>query len=74
MGTAFSLRPSGGKARKRHAMSASHALATIAIIWRGSREKWSVGGTPPSAADSIFLTRRSQLEVGAHVEFADLLE
>lgn len=74
MGTAFSRRPSGGEARKRYAMSVPHALVTIAIIWRGRGEKWSGLWESPIAADSIFLTRRSQLEVGAHLELADLLE
>jgi hypothetical protein len=54
MGIAFSLRPSAGEARKRYAMSAPQALATVAIIWRGSREKWSVGGTRPAQRVRFF--------------------
>ena len=65
--------PFGGKARKRYAMCA-RTHSPIAIIWHGTREKWSGWSGAPSAADSIFLTRSSQLAVGAHVEFADLLE
>jgi hypothetical protein len=41
MGAAFSLRPTGNEVRKRYATWTPYALVTIAIIWRGSREKWS---------------------------------
>ena len=73
MGTAFSLRPS--EVEPASAMPcARRTRSPIAITWHGSRAKWSGWSGAPSAADSIFLARSCQLAVGAHVEFADLLE